>query len=62
VEQITLESNGNLLLGGDASGSVNYWWIGELLPGGAPVQTFGASNGGYGNELPSVRDLVRVQQ
>ena len=46
VEQITLESNGNLLLGGDASGSVNYWWIGELLPGGAPVQTFGASNGG----------------
>jgi len=45
VEQIALESNGNLLLGGIAIGSVNYWWVGELLPGGTLVQTFGASNG-----------------
>jgi uncharacterized delta-60 repeat protein len=45
VEQITLESNGNLLLGGIATGGVNYWWLGELLPGGTAVQTFGASNG-----------------
>ena len=45
VEQIAVESNGNLLLGGITIGSVNYWWLGELLPGGTPVQTFGASNG-----------------
>lgn len=46
--QAVLESNGNLLLGGDVndgSPALEYWWLGALTPGGTPVLTFGESNG-----------------
>ena len=47
VEQIIVESNGRLLIGGpDYAGiSLTTWFVGELQPGGTPVLTFGASNG-----------------
>ena len=47
VDQVSLEANGNLLLAGAAQASIGYWWLGELLPGGDFVPTFGKSNG-YG--------------
>jgi len=46
--QVEVQADGTLLLGGDVpSGSSysNYWWLGELTPGGAPVTTFGAGDG-----------------
>lgn len=49
IEQIIAEGNGNLLLGGSLGSSVSVyggsWWLGELRPNGAPVLTFGESNG-----------------
>jgi hypothetical protein len=46
VTTLTVESNGNLLLGGQViASSVNSWWIGELTASGTFVETFGLSNG-----------------
>lgn len=46
ANQIISESNGNVLLGGAVQGDAQpYWWLGELVPGGTPVLTFGNSNG-----------------
>jgi hypothetical protein len=46
VTTLTVESNGNLLLGGQViASSVNSWWIGELTASGTFVQTFGQRYG-----------------
>jgi len=42
AQQVLLENNGNLLLGGEVDpGGFDYWWLGELLPDGTPAPTFG---------------------
>lgn len=46
--QIEVQADGTLLLGGDLPSGIdynNYWWLGELTPGGAPVTTFGSGDG-----------------
>jgi uncharacterized delta-60 repeat protein len=42
---LSVQSDGNLLLGGFVNGPGVYWWIGELTSAGQFVQTFGASDG-----------------
>jgi len=47
VTSIRVESNGSLLLNGwgFSTGGADFWWLGELLPNGQFVPTFGASDG-----------------
>jgi uncharacterized delta-60 repeat protein len=45
--QIIVDTNGELLLGGGARVQQGpfYWWLGKMRANGAPVPTFGESNG-----------------
>jgi hypothetical protein len=45
LDAVAVESNGRLLLGGTIT-DAGYWWLGELLPDGNFVTTFGASGSG----------------
>lgn len=46
VGTIVVESNGNLFLAGPATGTYDYWWLGELSSAGQFVSSFGVNLNG----------------